>query len=88
MSYASDLEIALYAIRNKLILVTFDLDFVHPRFGVTDLSAIMLRISNQTPTSVHDALQRFHITVDPGSIRPGMLFVIDDAKIRIRTAIF
>lgn len=66
--------------------MTFDLDFCNPYFINMKLRSIILRISNQTPISVNNALQRLDKAIDRMDVLPGTLFIVDDATIRIRTS--
>ncbi len=79
--YLTDEEIYSFALREKRIIVTFDLDFGEIfHFSRSKTGVVILRLENQTIESVNKVLEKFLQTKDAKRLQEENLLVILTAQ--------
>lgn len=81
---ANDQEIADYAVKNNLTVLTLDTDFaqIYHNSPKGTLGVIVLRVSHSTPSSILETLSRAHEKINLKKTH-NQLVIITQRKIRI-----
>lgn len=89
LTSAEDIEIADYAKKRKLIIITLDLDFgkIFHFYSYGTMGIIILRLENQTVESVNEVLKKIIDTkiLEKPKFQKALI-VVDKNKIRIKSS--
>ncbi len=77
--------VAALAVKQRRVIVTFDLDFgpIYRRWTGGDLGVVILRLEDQTVEAVNLALGRFFREDASTIARQAALVVVDETRVRV-----
>lgn len=81
----SDDEVVTLAKREGRVIITFDLDYgeIYKRWERGQIGVILLRLEDQTSSSVNRVLDRFFRQDAPGIDLTSSLVILDEARTRV-----